>query len=317
MKYNYTVNPILTGLALAFTNGVMIADMVLPRVPVDSVLYKYWRWDFGQFITVPDTTIGRKSPPNEVEFNATEVPASTKDYGLQVKIPVADLERAPDGGARLSQTEVLGTTNLILLDREVRVANSVLNLANYPAANKMTLSGTSQWSDYANSNPVNEIMTKLDTLVMRPKKLVMGRACYTQLRQNPKVLAGVFSTGGNVTATGGGMASKQAIADLLELDDIIVGEGFVNVAKEGQAVNMQRVWGKDCLAFYQDPISLSGVTQSAATFGFTAEFQKRMVMEYFMPEVGVKGVNAYKVVEQLGEQICAPELAYLWKNAVA
>jgi hypothetical protein len=317
MQVPYVINPVLTGLSLGFTNAEMIADRILPRVPVGGVLYKYWRWDFGQFISVPDTLIGRKSMPNQVEFNATEIATSTFDYGLEDGVPVSDSERAPGNQPDPKRIATIGTTNLVLLAREARVAALVTNLANYSAANKATLSGTSQWSDYANSNPVDAIEVALDTTIMRPNKLVMGRAVYTRLRQHPKVLAAVFSTGGNVSATGGGVASKQAIADLLEVDEIIVGEGWINVGKKGQAVSMQRVWGKDCLAFYQNPVSLQAMSEMTATFGWTGQFQNREVQTYFDPRPGVKGMEYIKVVEQLNEVISAPELAFLWKNAVS
>jgi hypothetical protein len=317
MKQPYTVDPVLTGLSLAYKNGEMIADKVLPRYPVGGVQYKYWRWDFAQFVTVPDTLIGRKSKPNEVEFNATEVQAATNDYGLADFVPVTDVERAPPNQANPKRIATIGTTGLIVLDRERRVANAVTSLATYAAANKTTLSGTSQWSDYVNSNPVNAIMTALDALVMRPNKLVMGRAVWTQLRQHPKVLAGVFSTGGNVAANGGGIASKQAVADLLELDELIVGEGWINTAKKGQAASLTRVWGKDCVAFYQNPISLQAMSDATPTFGFTAEWEGRFVQTYYDPSIGVKGADVVKVVDQIGENICAPDLGFLWKNAVA
>jgi hypothetical protein len=315
-KTPYTIDPVLTGLSLAYKNAEFIADKVLPRVNVGGVQYKWWKWDFGQFITVPDTKIGRKSAPNEVEFNATELPGATNDYGLSDAVPVTDSERRPPNQPDPMRVATVGTTNLVLLDREKRVSDLVLNAANYAAANKATLSGTSQWSDPA-SDPVNAILSALDGLVMRPNKAVIGRAVFTKLRQHAKIIAAALPNGGN--AAQGGIASLRSIADLLELDEIIVGSSWINTAEKGQAATLARVWGKDALFYYDSPVVLQAgaVSEATPTFGWTAQAEDRQVQTYFDPKPGVKGVNTVKVVEQLGENLCAPDLAYLFKAAVA
>ncbi|UVH84375.1 hypothetical protein NW342_22030 [Pseudomonas aeruginosa] len=73
----FPIDPELTAIAIAYRNGRMIADEVLPRVPVGKQEFKYWKYDLAQGFTVPETLVGRKSKPNEVEFSATDESATT------------------------------------------------------------------------------------------------------------------------------------------------------------------------------------------------------------------------------------------------
>src|SRR6185312_3404208 len=138
----FVIQPRLTAITLAYRNQRLVADNVLPRIPVDSPLFKWSQYSLGDAFTVPDTRVGRKGDVNEIDWTATEQSAFCQDYGLEDAIPYYDLMAARassqtqgvypiDPEAR--STELL--TDLVQLDREVRVANLVMNTANYPAAN--------------------------------------------------------------------------------------------------------------------------------------------------------------------------------------
>jgi hypothetical protein len=317
----FIIQPRLTAITLAYRNERFVADDVLPRVPVESPVFKWSQYTKGDAFTVPDTRVARKGDVNEIDWTATEQTNQTKDYGLEEAIPYYDVLAAQaaqkaqgvmpiDPQAR--STELL--TDLIALDRELRVANVVNNLANYATNNKVTLSGTSQWSDYVNSDPVTAILTAMDSMLIRPNKMVMGRAVYTKLRMHPKVTAAVFALGGNASV--GGVVSKQAIADLLELDDIIIGEGWYNTAKKGQAPTVARVWGKNAILFYEAPVLAS--TTGVMTFGFTAQWGERIagVIEQD-PDIGLRGGTRVRVGESVQEVIAANDVGYIFQNAVA
>ncbi|MGH2845433.1 MAG: phage capsid protein, partial [Thermoleophilaceae bacterium] len=73
----FPVQPYLTAIAIAYRNPVLIADEVLPRVPVGVQDFKYLKHNLADGFTIPDTKVGRRAKPNEVEFQATETSAST------------------------------------------------------------------------------------------------------------------------------------------------------------------------------------------------------------------------------------------------
>ncbi len=92
--------------------------------------------------------------------------------------------------------------------------------------------------------------------------MVIGRVEWTALRTNPSVLSALTPSG-----TSEGLANKRAVADLLELDDIIVGEGWINRAKKGQPLNRARAWGGNALLFHKAPLASS--IDATPTYGWT------------------------------------------------
>lgn len=307
-KGPFPIQPHLTAIAIAYRNSRLIADDVLPRVPVGKQEFKYSKYELADAFTQVDDAVGRKSQPNQVAWSATEVTDSTKDHALDDPVPQVDIDNAAPGQDPLGRSTEF-TTNLILLNREVRTANLVFDAANYAAANKVTLAGASQWSDYAGSDPIPAIVGALDTMIMRGNIMTIGRAVASKLFSHPKVCKAIY--GNNTDA---GIVNRRQLADLLELDEIFVGEGWVNTAKKGQAVNMQRVWGKSCSLMYRDRLADA---ERGTTFGFTAQFGGRVAGAIADPDIGMRGGQRVRAGESVKEVITASDLGYLFSAAVA
>jgi hypothetical protein len=304
----FPYSPEYTAIAIAYRNEEFIADGVAPYVPVGSKLFRYLKYKLAEGFTLPDTRVGRKSQPNEVEFSATETEATAEDFGLDDPVPQDDIDTAPPGHDPLGAA-VEGVTNLVLLDREKRVADLVFDDTQYAAANKVTLSGTSQWSDFTNSNPISDILTGLDACVMRPNVMVIGRAVWTKLIQHPKIVKATY--GDNTDA---GIARKRDVAELFELEEILVGQTWVNTAKKGQAVSLARVWGKHVTLFRRDK---TATNRRGITFAFTARFGTRVAGSMADSKIGLRGGQRVRAGESVKEVITANDLGYHIKNAVA
>lgn len=317
MQFNFSINTALTAIAMAYRNPeqVLIADQVLPRIPV-AQKFNYTKYDLAQGFTVPDTKVGPKSEPNQVDFQGTDVTLEVADYGLDDTVSQSEIDAfnampKPSTGGPLSPEELstMMLTGLVLLDREVRVANMVFNAANYAAANKATLSGTSQWSDYVNSDPIAAIMGYLDSVVIRPNKMVIGRPAWTKMRMHPKIVQAC-----NATNQGAGIVSRQMVADLFELQEVIVGDAQVNTARKGQAANLQRTWGKHCLLMYSNK---QAAMERQPVFGFTGQFGTKVAGEIAAPHKGLRGSKTIRSGESLKEVISAPDVGFFVQNAVA
>lgn len=309
MKRPFPVNARLTAIALAFRNPdiALIADAVLPRTDTDAE-FKWMRHDLAQGFTVPDTKVGRKSQPNEVEFTGAEVPDSVDDHGLDDLVPNSDINDDNQGVDPLGKAAMY-TTSLVQLARELRASARVFNAANYIAANQQTLAGGSQWSDFANSNPVDAILAALDVPTMRPNIATFGQAVWTKLRQHPKLVQAVKGTD-----QGAGAVTRKEFADFFELQEVYVGAGFVNTAKKGQAAALSRCWGKHAAFTYRDR---AAGPQTGMTYGFTAQAAKLQVVQIDEPKIGVEGSQRVRVYERVKEIVCAPELGYYFQNAIA
>lgn len=304
----FPMQPELTAIAVMYKNKAMIADQVAPRIPVGKQEFKYLVHDMTEGFTVPDTKVGRKSAPNQVEFNATEVTSSTQDYALDDPIPLADILNAPSNYDPLA-VSVQKTANLIELDREVRTANLVFSAANYATGNKQTLSGTSQFSDFTNSDPIYVISSALDSMVMRANKMVIGRPAFGWMARHPKIIKAYYGTGAD-----SGIATRQFIASLFELEEVIVGESFVNTARKGQAAVLARAWGKHISLLNIDNMA---DLNSGVTFALTAQWGTREAGSIPDPDIGMRGGQKVRVGESVKELILAPDLGYFIENAVA
>lgn len=313
----FVIVPALSAIAVAYKQANLIADQVLPRVPVATPTFRYLKYGVGDEFQMPDTTVGRKSAPNQLDWSSSEVQGTVVDQALDAPVPNADIqawEQARQAGAGfVSQASPEARAVSLVMQtvqnrREYRAANAVFNLANYGANNKVTLSGTGQWSDYANSDPLPVLLNAFDSMVMRPNNMVMGRAVATKLRSHPKICLAIF--GNNTTA---GIVPLRALADLLELDNIYVGDAWVNTAAPGQAATLGRAWGKHCVAYYRN---MEADTQGGITFGMTAQWGAQIAGEIQDPDVGMRGGKRVRAGESVAEMITANDLAYMWANAV-
>ena len=313
----FPYQPQYTAISLAVRNEAYVADEVLPRVAVGAREFKWNEHTRADRFTIPQTLVGRKGRLNEVEFGASETTGSVKDYGLADVVPQDDIDTAPPNFDPLGNA-IEGITDLVLLDREKRVADLVFNLNTYPASNRATLSGSDQWSD-STSDPYSKVMGDLDGMMVRPNIWVIGRAAWTKLRSHPKITAALApSSNGNspTTNAAGTPANAQAVADLFELDRIIVGTAWVNTAKKGQTASYTRLWGKHSAFLHQRP--LQSLTQgNGITFGATAQYGTRVAGTQFDDEIGLRGGYRCKVGESVNELIIAADAGFYYANCVA
>lgn len=308
-NFPFPTDPTMMAVAIAYRNKRLIADGVLPRAKAGKMEFKYFEHKLEEGFTVPDTIVGRKSKPNEVEFTATETSGMTKDYALDDPIPNVDIQNAPKGHDP-AQHAVVTITNLIMLDREIRVANKVFDPAIYSAANKVQLSGTSQFSDYNNSDPITDITTGIDALIMRPNVMAIGRKPYSVLRRHPDIVKSINGTTGDK-----GIVRLEDMAELFELDKILVGEAFVNTARKGQPHNMQRVWGNHLSLHYLEEL-VETTNEQMPTFGFTAQFGDRLAGGDQDANIGMRGGTRVRVGESVEEVISSPDLGYFIEDVV-
>jgi len=306
MKAPFPIDPALTQIAIAYSNRSFIADMVLPRITVGKQEFSYRIYNKEERFTLPDTLVGRRSQPNQVEFGWTEATGSTRDYGLEDPIPQADVL---NGGSELRGLAVEGMQELIGLGREARASTLVFTAANYPTANKETLAGNDQWSDHANSDPIDKITAALDTPLMRPNVLVLGQAVFTQLSTHPDIVTAVL--GNSVTS---GIVARQQIANLFELDEVLVGASRYNSANKGQTASYADLWGKHASLIYRNQ---RATTTRGVTFGITPQWGGRIAGSQNDPDIGLRGGIRVRTGESVLELITASDAAYFFENAVA
>lgn len=306
----FPVSPELTSIAIAYRNpqASLIADAVMPRCrkAVGKREFKYHVYGLEAFGR-PDTRVGRTSSPNQVSWEAREETASVQDYALDDPIPQDDLDQGGKDGINVKGLSVEYIMDLLRLDRECRVAGLVQDPANY--AHSLTLSGTDQFSDAVNSDPLGLLLTALDTPIVRPNSIILGQKVWGVLRTHPQIVKALYPN-----ANGGGMVTKEQFRELLELDEINIGTSFVNNARKGQTPVMSRTWGPHIALHYRNR---NADTQRGITWGLTVPYGKPVAGSKADPDIGMRGGQKVRAGESLKELVLAPEAGYLIQNAVA
>lgn len=309
----FPVDPELTGLAIAYRNESYIADMVAPYRSVGKQIFEWDEFNLADMFSIPDTQVGRLSRPNQVSFSAIRRQDVTNDYALDSPVPQEDIENA-DANYNPMAIATEGVMELIKLDREKRVADRVFSLNTYQTGLRTTLSGTSQWNDKANSDPITAIRTAMDLCFMRPNKFVMGQQVWTQLSTHPRILSAI-----SISGTDKGIATREAVASLFEIPvgNLLVGQGYANSAKEGQTVSLVRLWGKHFSMFYENPSAQLRGTTTAPTFMITARQGTPVSGSITDPDIGMRGGVRVRAGESVKEVVQSNMSAYFFQNAIA
>lgn len=315
-KAPFVIQNDLTAISVEYKQARLIGDEVLPRVPVNAKNFDMTVYEKADSFTVPDTTVGPKGQPNQVEFGGSTKSASVTDQALDSPVTNDALQRwekARAAGLSKAVSPLIRATQqvtgLVQTRREKRVADLVFNTNSYATGNKTTLSGTSQWSDYTNSDPHYAVMTALDGIIIRPNKLVLGRKVMTTLSLHPKIKDAVFGTANAQSAV-----TREQLAALFEIEEVMVGEGWLNTANKGQPVNLQRIWGNHAGFLCIDKMADA---ESGITFGYTAQFGDRVAGTIEDSDIGMRGGQRVRAGESVGEFVTAPDLGYLFFNAVS
>lgn len=300
--------PSLCAVAIKFRQKNFIADRIMPRVNVDTQEFIYAKDRMADWITPVETFVGRTGAVNELA-NSQQDPTylATRDQGLDEKVPNRDAKNGPSESALMRATQRV--MSLVELRREMRVSAMVTAAGNFGYS--ATLAGVNQWSDYANSNPLVNILTYLDKPFMRPNKLVMGRDVWRTISIHPKVISAIYPAGGAATKI-----TRQQLADYLEIDEIIVGDGWYNSAAKGQAIAQTRLWGNFCAGIYQSEADQID-PQGGNSWGFTAQFDQRVAGTIIDPDVGLYGGVKVRAGESVCEVIPAPEFGFLLSAVIA
>ncbi len=310
-KRPFIVDPALTAISIGYRNtaNMLIADKVLPRMPVGGEKFKYAEYPLGEAFSIPDNEVGRRGRVPQIEFSANEKTDSVNDYGYETPIPYSDIEEAKrmrDANLGTYDPEAHTTmmlTNLNMLRREKRVADLVQASGNYDASRKVALTGTDKFSDYANSDPIDVLKAAINgTLIFRANILTMGQAVWQVMSSHPDIVNAIRGS-----FTNKGIVRREELAALLEIREILVGEAYLNTAAKGQAPTLARVWGNSIQALY---IDASARPEDGMTFGFTAEYGSRIAGRIEDENVGLQGGTIVRQGERVKELICAPSVGY-------
>jgi hypothetical protein len=240
----------LSNFAVEYKNpaGLYIANRVAPPVLVPKQSDKYFVYDKKDRFTRPKTARGPKGKANTVDWNVSSDTYKCNDRALRDFVSDATVANS-DAPIQPRQKTAAIVTDLLLLDREIDVLGYITTYANYGSSMRTQLTGTDQFTDYTNSDPIGVIDTGKAACFMDPNYMFIGKSAYDKLKRHPQLLDHV--KGG---ATSGDPATITAaqMAEVFEIQNVVVSSAKYNTANKGQTSIFDYIMGDSIVLAYID-----------------------------------------------------------------
>lgn len=297
----------LTNFSKGYNQNELIADILAPRVPVGRQSDKYYVFGQEGKELTEQTLRAPGGVPQESRMSLSTDSYFCDSHALQDVIPL-ETEANYDAG-NLEQDVTGQLQSKILLDREVALAAKLTDTA--VLTNNVTLAGTDQFSDYANSDPGGVVETAIQSIVLqagvKPNVMAIGDPVFRILRNHP-VIKRQFAY------TMRDKLNEQDLATFFGIDRVVVGSAVKRAAGANSFV-----WGKDIVLAYANPnvgqkdISLAKTFVWSAAPGTIGGYGV-MVFPHPMQSAKAKIVS---VDFYYGQKVVAVEGGYLIKAAIA
>jgi hypothetical protein len=202
-------------------------------------------------------------------------------------------------------------TSLLWTEKEIGLASTLSNTS--IITQNVTLSGTSQFNDETNSTPLANFATATGTIAdavgQQPNLAVMSHPVYRQLRKHPTILARLGFSQNKI-----GFVSDKELAMVLGVEELLIGTGLKNTAKQGQADSVVPVWGKDIIFMVAPKTPAKRQIALGYRLQVSTSEPRRVTKELLKDPVGATKILIDDTYQQL---ITNAKAAYLIKNAVA
>lgn len=298
-------DPLLSNISVRYTNAEFIADSVAPIVTVPKRSGVYFTYNKENLRPPVSTARADFARANRADYDMTQTPyGPLLERSLEIGIPKDELEEAQQP-ADLRVDAALTVTEKVMLEKEVGLATYLASTSNI--TNNTTLSGTSQWSDQANSVPFTNVQTWRSSMIAKtviPNSAVMGQQVWDILKNHPDLLERVKYSQLAVLTT-------DLLCTLFEVGQVFIGRAVQNTVVEGQTDATSFVWGKNFQLLHIAP--QPGIRTLSAIYHLTLE--------------GARYIDRWEELERKAEfirfndyysrQVVAQEAIYLGKNVVA
>jgi hypothetical protein len=243
---NAVIVPTLTNLVRDYKPEVnYVSEAIFPVVPVRKNPFKYKL--FGKDMFKVFKTLRAKFAKTNVAHieGADEATVDMKPHALANNI---DLEHTPtEELATEKERSAIAGKERMTLALEVDAAAKLNDISLYSTGHKVTLSGTNQWNDYTNSDPIGDIFAGKQAVAKKigkdPNLLVLPKDVYNVLIFHPQ-LKQIALNGQEQAAT------IEILKTKFDIKDIEVADGLkLDEAND----EFEYIWSKNAWLLYRNP----------------------------------------------------------------
>lgn len=255
------IDQYLTNYSRKLTNTRFVAEMCATVVPVGKDTDKVATYG-NEHLRRVSSLRAPGSPPNDVDYTTSSIDYILNEHALRDLVTDEEVENA-DSPLTPREDAAANVQERVLIEREKEMADHLFSTAIW--SQNTTLSGTSQWSDFANSDPFKDVRTGQNSVLKNslrvPNTMVMGYEVLKSLIDHPDVLD-------RIKYTSAASVTPEILARLFDVERVLVGSAVENTAKEGATDSLAYIWGKDVwIGFVAPRPSLRVVTASTLVRG--------------------------------------------------
>lgn len=236
----------------------MVATQVMP---VREVTYAHGTYPAVTLKQLMANSIGRsdtgtgqeltRAPKGEYfrdELEFVERTYATREYGIEGPV---DENEAAHYASMLDHeaTTAMWLRHRMLIAQERRVATEAFSTTRFTA---QTAAASVAWSTPATADPIGDVLVaKLDVVAtygMWPDTMVINRIAWNYLRETDQIRTRVHGQGSGQPDRARNI-SRGVVADILDLDEIIVAEAVEDTANANAAFAGAHIWADDALVF--------------------------------------------------------------------
>lgn len=269
------VDALLTNMSIAHRNkdDFYIADRVFPQVPVQKQSDIYPVFNRGYFFADEGDRMVR-APGTRAASTGYAVDLTNTyrciNYAIGAEIP-DELRGNADSPIDLDLAATYLISDIQKIRRERAWAADFMTTGVWTGQADQTGDvDFTKWNDYAGSDPFTDLENAMDSIEAavgeRPNKLTMGAIVWRRLKHHPDFIDRIK---GGATTGNPAMLTKQQLAGMLELDEILVARAVFRSSNEGASLTLARIIDDDALLTFT-PTSPALFTPSA---GYTFYWQ--------------------------------------------
>lgn len=305
---NLISDPLRTAIAQEYRNQALIGSIIMPVHAVGRSEFKYLVVDpKKEAFKAADAAVSATGIPNSIELELAELTGETKDWALQASVSNKKIEEAPEGYDHLDKLTETVTKN-IWLGHEVRVMKQVKKESNYGVVWDFAAAGNKKLSD-ATADMPRQIKEALNASIISTNKLTLSNDIAFKLFTHASIIKAISASG-----TDSGIATPQAVADLLGLEEILVGNAFHNTSTKGANASLSRIWTGTMAGHFIDSGANPAMGEQDPTWGFTPQSYALETSNFTDGIAGTRGKSGVKVATEMNELVTAKDAGVFFKN---
>lgn len=303
---NRVVDPVLTSVAIGYTNGAYIGHFLFPRVPVGvrgGTIIEFGKEAFKRIAARRTPGAGTK----RIQHGHQGKKFALSQDALEGLVPRENLEDAQQTpGINLGTGAVNSTLDIMLNLLEDEQAAIARNPANYTSTNKIDLT-TSSWRN-PDRNPLDDIAAGRtavsNKIAKKPNTLALSESAFEAIRTNPNV-SGKFS---GIKASA---ITETDLASVIGIERVVVGSALIEPVGGGDPVP---TWGNDAVLAYTDIGSVAD--RGRPSYGYTYTLNGNPFVEPTYYDENAKSW-IYPVTYERSPELTGVDAGYLFIGAGA